>query len=109
VGSGLGTFLGWFGFDKGCSLPHLLIDNIIILYAMCYFQVVVNKEHSVKPHVIPEKAIMALFIWLIIRLIQLVFLAETVFLSHKKPANSVFQPAYNFSRTAPMLSTIWEH
>jgi hypothetical protein len=42
---------------------------------------------------------MALFIWLIIRLIQLVFSAETVFFSHKKSANSVFQPAYNSSRT----------
>jgi hypothetical protein len=43
----------------------------------------------------------ALFIWLIIRLIQLVFSAGTVFFSHKKSANSVFQPAYNSSRTAP--------
>jgi hypothetical protein len=42
---------------------------------------------------------MALFIWLIIRLIQLVFSARTVFFSHKKSANSVFQPAYNSSRT----------
>jgi hypothetical protein len=47
---------------------------------------------------------MALFIWLIIRLIQLVFSAETVFFSHKKSANSVFQPAYNSSRTAPYAS-----
>jgi hypothetical protein len=31
---------------------------------------------------------MAQFIWLIIRLIQLVFLAGTVFFSHKKSANS---------------------
>jgi hypothetical protein len=45
---------------------------------------------------------MAMFIWLIIRLIQLVFSAGTVFFSHKKSANSVFQPAYNSSRTAPM-------
>jgi hypothetical protein len=49
--------------------------------------------------------IMALFIWLIIRLIQLVFSAETVFFSHEKSANSVFQPAYNSSRTAPICST----
>jgi hypothetical protein len=47
---------------------------------------------------------MALFIWLIIRLIQLVFSAGTVFFSHKKSANSVFQPAYNSSRTAPMMA-----
>jgi hypothetical protein len=32
----------------------------------------------------------ALFTWLIIRLIQLIFLAETVFFSHKKSTNSVF-------------------
>jgi hypothetical protein len=44
----------------------------------------------------------ALFIWLIIRLIQLVFSAGTIFFSHKKSANSVFQPAYNSSRTGPM-------
>jgi hypothetical protein len=29
------------------------------------------------------------------------FLAGTIFFSHKKSANSVFQPAYNSSRTAP--------
>jgi hypothetical protein len=39
-----------------------------------------------------------MFIWLIIRLIQLIFSAKTVFLSHKKSVNSVFQPAYNSSR-----------
>jgi hypothetical protein len=42
---------------------------------------------------------LALFIWLIIRLIQLVFSAGTVFFSHKKSVNSVFQSAYNSSRT----------
>jgi hypothetical protein len=47
----------------------------------------------------------ALFIWLIIRLIRLVFLAGTVFFSHKKSPNSVFQPTYNFSRTALLLMT----
>jgi hypothetical protein len=45
---------------------------------------------------------MALFIWLIIRPIQLVFSARTVFFSHKKSANSIFQPAYNSSRTTPV-------
>jgi hypothetical protein len=45
---------------------------------------------------------MVLFIWLIIRLIWLVFSAETVFFSHEKSANSVFQPAYNSSRTGPI-------
>jgi hypothetical protein len=44
---------------------------------------------------------LALFIWLIIRLIQLVFSAGTVFFSHKKSANNVFQLAYNSSRTGP--------
>jgi hypothetical protein len=42
-----------------------------------------------------------LFIRLIIRLFQLVFSAGTVFFSHNKSANSVFQPAYQHSRTAP--------
>jgi uncharacterized membrane protein YhdT len=38
----------------------------------------------------------ALFIWLIIRLIQFVFFSVgIVFFSHKKSANNVFQPAYN--------------
>jgi hypothetical protein len=37
----------------------------------------------------------------VIRLIQLVFSAETVFSLIKKSANSVFQQAYNSSRTAP--------
>jgi hypothetical protein len=44
---------------------------------------------------------LAVFICLIIRLIQLVFSAETIFFSHKKSVNSVFQPGYNSSRTAP--------
>jgi hypothetical protein len=46
---------------------------------------------------------LALFIRLIIRLVQLVFSVGTVFLSHKKSANSIFQPAYNSSRTGPKL------
>jgi hypothetical protein len=48
----------------------------------------------------------ALFIWLIIRLIRLVFSAGTIFFSHKKSANSVFQPAYNSSRTGPISPTL---
>jgi hypothetical protein len=40
-----------------------------------------------------------LIIQLIIRLFQLVFSAKTVFFSHNKSANSVFQPAYQHSRT----------
>jgi hypothetical protein len=50
----------------------------------------------------PSYMSMAMFIWLIIRLIRLVFSARTVFFSHKKSVNSVFQPAYNSSRTGPM-------
>jgi hypothetical protein len=38
---------------------------------------------------------------LIIRLFQLVFSVETVFFSHSKSANSVFQPAYQPNRTGP--------
>jgi hypothetical protein len=40
-----------------------------------------------------------LFTRLIIRLFQLVFSAETVFFSHNKSANNVFQQAYQPSRT----------
>jgi hypothetical protein len=42
-----------------------------------------------------------MFIRLIIRLFQLIFSAGTVFFSHNKSANSIFQPAYQHSRTAP--------
>jgi hypothetical protein len=45
----------------------------------------------------------ALFIWLIIRLFQFVFLAGTIFFSHIKSTNSVFQPAYQHSRTGPKV------
>jgi hypothetical protein len=44
-----------------------------------------------------EMYIAALFIRLIIRTFQLVFSAGTVFFSHNKSANSVFQPAYQHS------------
>jgi hypothetical protein len=44
---------------------------------------------------------MFLFIWLIICTFQLVFSAGIVFFSHNKLANSVFQPAYQRSRTGP--------
>jgi hypothetical protein len=60
-------------------------------------------------HLIPQAYVwiqfsvsMALFTWLIIRLIQFFFSAGTVFFSHKKSGNSVFQPAYNSSRTGPI-------
>jgi hypothetical protein len=46
---------------------------------------------------------MVLFIWLIIRLIQLVFSAGTVFFSQKNQPTVFFPPAYNSSRTGPML------
>jgi hypothetical protein len=49
-----------------------------------------------------EVSTLVLFIWLIIRLIQLIFSAGTIFFSHKKSADSVFQPAYNSSRTAAL-------
>jgi hypothetical protein len=62
----------------------------------------INKKVLTTPKVIIFKTL-ALFIWLIIRLIQFVFSAGTVFFSHKKSANSVFQPAYNSSRTAPLM------
>jgi hypothetical protein len=59
------------------------------------------------PIIMTKYLIMALFIWLIIRLIQLVFSARTVFFSHKKSANSVFQPAYNSSRMRPIFLLIF--
>jgi hypothetical protein len=40
---------------------------------------------------------MTLFIRLIICLFQLIFSDRTVFFSHNKLANSVFQPAYQYS------------
>jgi hypothetical protein len=43
-----------------------------------------------------------LFIRLIIRHFQLIFSVRTVFFSHNKSVNSVFQPAYQHSRMAPM-------
>jgi hypothetical protein len=46
-----------------------------------------------------------MFIWLIIRLFQLVFLVGTVFFSHNKLANNIFQPAYQPNRTGPWC---WE-
>jgi hypothetical protein len=49
---------------------------------------------------------MTLFIRLIIRPFQLLFLARTVFFSHNKSANSVFQPAYQHSRTGPILDML---
>jgi hypothetical protein len=45
---------------------------------------------------------LAPFIRLIIRLFQLVFFSRNSFFSHNKSANSIFQPAYQHSRTAPL-------
>jgi hypothetical protein len=45
---------------------------------------------------------MVLFIWLIIRTFQLIFSVGTVFFSHNKTANNVFQPACQHNRTGPM-------
>jgi hypothetical protein len=49
---------------------------------------------------------LALFIRLIIHLFQLVFSAGIVFFSHNKSANNVFQPAYQHSRTGPLLDSM---
>jgi hypothetical protein len=61
---------------------------------------------TVTPSSYKEHNSLAMFIWLIIRFIQLVFSAETVFFSHKKSANSVFQPAYNSSQTGPLYEFV---
>jgi hypothetical protein len=42
-----------------------------------------------------------LFICLINYTFQLVFPTETLFLSHNKSANDIFQPAYQLNRTGP--------
>jgi hypothetical protein len=65
-------------------LPLNMFLWIILLSRIC-----INRERS--------QSSMAPFIWLIICLIQLVFSAKTLFFSHKKSANNVFQPAYNSS------------
>jgi hypothetical protein len=44
-----------------------------------------------------------LIIRLIICLFQFVFSVGTIFFSHNKLANNIFQPAYQYSRTAPTL------
>jgi hypothetical protein len=49
-----------------------------------------------------DQTTLAPFIRLIIRLFQLVFSTETVFFSRNKSANSIFQPAYQHSRTEPL-------
>jgi hypothetical protein len=50
---------------------------------------------------------MALFIRLIIRLFQLIFSVGTMFFSHNKSVNSVFQLAYQHSRTGPMNGHVY--
>jgi hypothetical protein len=66
------------------------------------------EERDLKLHIIMLVEISwSLFIWLIIRLFQLVFSAETVFFSHNKSANSVFQPAYQPNRTAPKFGFVF--
>jgi hypothetical protein len=45
--------------------------------------------------------VQAPFIRLIIRIFQFVFLTGTIFFSHKKSVNSIFQPAYQHSRMRP--------
>jgi hypothetical protein len=42
-----------------------------------------------------------MFIRLIVHTFQLVFSAGTMFFSHNKSVNSVFQPAYQHNRTGP--------
>jgi hypothetical protein len=59
-----------------------------------------------RPHdPLPIRMIMALFIRLIIHLFQLVFLVGTIFFSHTKSVNNVFQPAYQHSRMGPMFQS----
>jgi ABC-type multidrug transport system fused ATPase/permease subunit len=75
-----------------------------------FFPKILPSEHALSPcfrYVRISKLLwlfaMALFIRLIIRLFQLVFSVRTVFFSHNKSANSVFQLAYQHSQTGPIL------
>jgi hypothetical protein len=70
---------------------------------MALFVVVKGKQPTIADKF---KRTVALFIRLIIYLFQLVFLAVIVFFSHNKSANSVFQPAYQHSRMAPVLLVV---
>jgi hypothetical protein len=67
------------------------------IYIIC----VLNRGRQYSMYI--HYAILVMFIRLIICLFQLVFLAETVFFSHNKSANSVFQPAYQHSPTEPLF------
>jgi hypothetical protein len=70
-------------------VPIILFFNSIQTLLVSWFA-----DYSTMQH-------MTLFIRLIIRTFQLVFLARTVFFSHNKSANSVFQSTYQHSRTGP--------
>jgi hypothetical protein len=70
---------------RGRELPSLIIASLLCL-------ILVDRRMTT----------MVLFIRLIIRTFQFVFSVRTVFFSHNKSANSVFQPAYQHSRTGPI-------
>jgi hypothetical protein len=74
----------------------VILFHIILLHTLS----VLLRESSRDSNVVLEKTL------LINHTFQLVFSAKTVFFSHNKSANSVFQPAYEHSRTGP-LSTDW--
>jgi hypothetical protein len=61
-----------------------------------------NGSNSPKAHSTTHASRPLLFIQLIIRTFQFIFLTRTVFFSHNKSVNSVFQPAYQHSWTEPM-------
>jgi hypothetical protein len=71
------------------------------LSGACTEHAVETAEQLMKEGRWTEETATVLFIRLIIRLFQLIFSAATIFFSHNKSANSVFQPAYQHSRTAP--------
>jgi hypothetical protein len=56
-------------------------------------------------HIQDQTRTNVLFIWLIIRLIQFVFSAGIVFFSHKKSANSIFQP--NGAKVTRFCDLLW--
>jgi hypothetical protein len=74
-------------------LPPLFITLVWIDHGCTW-----NKGHV---SLLSKMGTKVLFIRLIIRTFQLVISARTVFFSHNKSANRVFQPAYQHSRTGP--------
>ena len=60
------------------------------------------RTDSIIYHILIRIQILALFVSLLIRLFQLVFLAGTVFFSHNKSAGTMFRLVFSAKRTGPL-------